>query len=92
VISWQRGSSSLKSTFGPPVQFRHLAKMRAIVVLPVPRGHTNKYAWAMRFCAMALDSVCVTCSCPTTSANRCGRYLRAMTWYDNSGCGVVGVF
>src|SRR5882724_5593102 len=31
---------------------------------------------------MALDSVCVTCSCPTTSAKRCGRYFLAMTWYD----------
>src|SRR5258708_919270 len=31
---------------------------------------------------MALPSVCVTCSCPTTSLKRCGRYLRAMTWYD----------
>src|ERR1700677_30926 len=36
----------------------------------------------MRFCVMALLRVCVTCSWPTTSANRCGRYLRAMTWYD----------
>src|ERR1041385_4100656 len=36
----------------------------------------------MRFCAMALASVSVTCSWPTTSAKRCGRYLRAMTWYD----------
>src|SRR5271156_4038278 len=33
---------------------------------------------------MALESVCVTCSCPTTSLNRCGRYFRAMTWYDIS--------
>jgi hypothetical protein len=37
VISCTRESSS-KSTFGPPVQFRHFAKMRAMVVLPVPRG------------------------------------------------------
>src|ERR1700691_290077 len=38
----------------------------------------------MRFWAMALDRVWVTCSWPTTSAKRCGRYLRAMTWYDMS--------
>src|SRR3954447_7337466 len=36
----------------------------------------------MRFCSMALVKVWVTCSCPTTSAKRCGRYFRAMTWYD----------
>src|ERR1035441_7548300 len=36
----------------------------------------------MRFCSIAWESVWVTCSCPTTSAKRCGRYLRAMTWYD----------
>ena len=29
-------------TFGPSVQFRHLANMRAMVVFPVPRGPTNK--------------------------------------------------
>src|SRR6185369_5185557 len=36
----------------------------------------------MRFCAMALLSVWQTCSWPTTSLKRCGRYFRAMTWYD----------
>src|SRR5580704_11530246 len=56
--------------------------MRAMVVLPVPRGPQNRYACAMRFWVMALASVCVTCSWPTTSTNRCGRYFLAMTWYD----------
>ena len=28
--------------------------MRAMVVLPVPRGPQNRYACAMRFCVMAL--------------------------------------
>jgi len=41
-------------------------------LLPVPRGPQNRYACAMRFCLMALLSVSVTCSWPTTSANRCG--------------------
>jgi hypothetical protein len=27
---------------GPSVQLRHLAKMRAMVVLPVPRGPTKR--------------------------------------------------
>ena len=42
AISWQRESLSSKSTFGPSVQLRHLAKIRAIVVLPVPRGPQNR--------------------------------------------------
>ena len=79
VISTQRSSSSLKSTAGPAVAFRHLAKIRAMVVLPVPRGPLKRYACAMRPEAMALLRVWVTCSCPTTSAKRCGRYLRAIT-------------
>src|SRR6185436_13701773 len=36
----------------------------------------------MRFCSMAWERVWVTCSWPTTSTKRCGRYFRAMTWYD----------
>src|ERR1041385_662434 len=31
---------------------------------------------------MALARVLVTCSWPMTSSKRCGRYFRAMTWYD----------
>ncbi|OQB91459.1 MAG: hypothetical protein BWX84_01386 [Verrucomicrobia bacterium ADurb.Bin118] len=42
VISMQSGSSSAKSTVGPLVALRHLAKMRAMVVLPVPRGPQNR--------------------------------------------------
>src|ERR1039457_739071 len=41
AISMQRESWSSKLTFGPPVPFRHLAKMRAMVVLPVPRGQDD---------------------------------------------------
>src|SRR4051812_19782381 len=29
-------------------QFRHLARMRAVEVLPVPRVPQNRYAWASR--------------------------------------------
>ena len=29
-------------SIGPPVQLRHFAKMRAMVVLPVPRGPTKR--------------------------------------------------
>src|SRR5579862_1031834 len=35
----------------------------------------------MRPCAMAFSSVVRTCSWPISSANVCGRYFLAMTWY-----------
>src|ERR1019366_8681805 len=35
----------------------------------------------MRRWAMAFSKVVLTCSWPISSANVCGRYLRAMTWY-----------
>lgn len=38
----QTGSSRAKSARGPPAQLRALARMRAVVVLPVPRGPTNR--------------------------------------------------
>ena len=41
-IARQTGSSREKSGFGPPAQFRALARMRAVVVLPVPRGPQNR--------------------------------------------------
>ena len=56
------------------------ARMRAVVVLPQPRGPANTNACAMRPLAMALRSVRVTGCWPTTSSNRCGRHLRARTW------------
>src|SRR5580704_13828743 len=63
-------------------QFSALPTMRATVVLPQPRGPQNKNAWCTRLVANALPSVRVTCSCPTTSENALGRYLRARTRYD----------
>src|SRR5580693_1809913 len=35
----------------------------------------------MRLCAMAFSSVVRTCSWPISSANACGLYFLAMTWY-----------
>ncbi len=37
-MDWQTGSAGSKSARGPPVTFKALAKMRAVLVLPVPRG------------------------------------------------------
>ena len=61
---------------GPCAQLMPLARMRASEVLPVPRGPANRYAWRTLPCSMAFVSVRTTASCPTTSANVCGRYFR----------------
>jgi hypothetical protein len=46
------------------------------VVFPVPRGPQKRYAWAGVPALTALRSVVVIGSCPTTSANDCGRQRR----------------
>ena len=61
---------------GPCSQFRQRARMRALVVLPQPRGPLNRYAWLTRSVRSACISGSVTCSCPMTSANVSGRYRR----------------
>ena len=61
-------------------QLRAMARMRAMVVLPMPRWPLKMYPWAMRSWASALARVTVTWSWPTTSAKRWGRYFRARTW------------
>ena len=61
---------------GPRSQLRAFARMRAVVVLPVPRWPQNMYAWTNRRAAMAFWSVRVTRSCPITSPNVCGRHFR----------------
>src|SRR5690606_2464623 len=68
---WSHGSG-----VGPLTQLSPLARRRATVVLPVPRGPLNKYAWAMRFSLSALLSVRTTCCCPMTSEKRRGRHFR----------------
>ena len=54
----------------PCSQFSARARMRAVVVLPTPRGPEKTNDWAIRFAPMALRSVCVTPRCPMTSSNR----------------------
>ena len=58
------------------VQFIAFARMRAVVVFPVPRGPENKYAWPTRPSRTALRNAIVTGCCPTRSLNRWGRYFR----------------
>src|SRR3954469_17043015 len=72
------------SGVGPCSQLTILARIRAVDVLPVPRGPQNRYAWAMRFSRTAPTSARTTCSCPRTSSGVCGRYFRYSDWYSSA--------
>src|SRR5437763_6653691 len=61
---------------GPFTQFRQAARIFAMLVLPVPREPTNRYAWWTLPCSTAFWSVRTTGSWPTTSANVRGRWRR----------------
>ena len=61
---------------GPCAQFSAFARIRAIEVLPVPRGPAKRYAWRTCPPAIAFFSVRTTASCPTTSSKSWGRYFR----------------
>ncbi|MEZ5291871.1 MAG: hypothetical protein R2745_12360 [Vicinamibacterales bacterium] len=65
---------------GPWAQFRARARMRAVVVLPQPRGPAKTKAWAIRRPVRALRRVRVTAGWPRTSSNVWGRHLRARDW------------
>src|SRR6202007_737343 len=60
-------------------QLMVLAKIRAQVVLPTPRGPQNKKACAKCLLFIAFFNVLVMELCPTTVSNVAGRYLRADT-------------
>jgi len=60
-------------------QFKHLHRIRAEVVFPMPRDPMNRNAWPMRPARIAFLSVRVTCSWPMTSSKVCGRQRRAST-------------
>ena len=62
-----------------PTQFSALAISRAVLVLPPPRTPVIRNACASRSRAIALASVVTIASCPISSENVCGRYLRAST-------------
>ena len=61
---------------GPCAQFSAFARIRAIEVLPVPRGPAKRYAWRTCPEVIAFLSVRTTASCPTTSSKSWGRYFR----------------
>ena len=60
AISTQASHSPHGSPVGPFSQLRQRARMRAVVVLPTPRGPEKTNDCAMRPTAIALRSVCVT--------------------------------
>ena len=60
-------------------QLMILARRRAVVVLPHPRGPAKRYAWATLSFSTAFLSVSVMCSWPTTSEKVCGLHFRART-------------
>ena len=47
-----------------------------MVVLPVPRGPQNRYAWDVRPSARAFSSILTMCFWPTIESKVCGRYLQ----------------
>ena len=79
VISRQAVHSLQGSSEVPCSQLSALARIRAMEVLPTPRGPVKRYAWAARPVLRALERVRETWPCPVTSSNRCGRYLSANT-------------
>jgi len=60
----------------PFSQLSALARIRAVVVFPVPLGPQNKYAWAGFPADSAFRSVRQMWSCPMTSSKVWGRYFR----------------
>src|SRR4051795_9087242 len=66
-------------------QLRHLARMRAVEVFPVPRVPQNRNACAIRPDSIAFFNVCAMCACPTSSSKLLDRYFRARTVYDIGG-------
>src|SRR5438876_6037532 len=81
AISWHEGQTLHGVIAGPLSQLRPLAKMRAVVVFPTPRGPEKRYAWPIRSIWIAFCRVWTIGFCPTTSSKTCGRNFLAMTWY-----------
>ncbi len=70
------GSSGEKSALGPPSAFSAQASSFAMLVFPVPREPTKRYAWCTLPSSIAFRSVRTMCSWPTTSSKLRGRWRR----------------
>src|SRR6266850_6162489 len=80
-ISWHEAHSLHGVIVGPRAQFNPLARIRAVVVFPTPRGPEKRYAWPIRSIWIAFFKVWTIGFCPTTSSKTWGRNFLAMTWY-----------
>ena len=79
---WRGVSLGAPVDVAPPTaadDWRSLAKMRASVVLPVPRGPVSRIACGMRPERIALRSGVVTWVWPVTSSKVSGRHFLART-------------
>ncbi len=74
-----QGATVIPPAPSGPVQFRPLAMIRAVVVLPVPRMPVSMKACATRPVSNAAVRVRTIASWPTRSAKVSGRYFRART-------------
>ena len=72
----QLAQTSQTSPSCKSVQLTALARIRAIDVLPVPRGPTKRKPWPTRSRRTALRSVCTTASWPTICENVWARNRR----------------
>ncbi len=73
VISTHASQTPHGSAVGPCSQFSARARMRAVVVLPTPRGPEKTNDCAIRLAPMAFRSVCVTPRMrPTAIRRACG--------------------
>src|SRR4051794_2328692 len=84
-IALEIGFSGSKSTREPPSAFSAQARSLAMLVLPVPREPTNRYAWWTLSSSIALRSVRTMCSWPTTWSKLRGRWRR----YSESTGGAI---
>jgi hypothetical protein len=80
AISTQESQRPQGSPSSSAAQFNALARIRAVEVLPVPRGPLKRYACPTRPSRTAFLRARLTCSCPSTSSKRCGRKRRYRDW------------
>ena len=81
VLAFADGDALLRrrrtgSGVGPFSQLTILARIRAVDVLPVPRGPQNRNAWCRRFSRMAPGQGADHVLLPQDLAGACGRYRR----------------
>ena len=77
-MALQLSHSPHGSAVGPLAQLSERARMRAVLVLPQPRGPENRYACAMRPDSIVERRVAETNSWPASSPKLRGRFRDAV--------------